>query len=88
VNINKEFGIMEESKRRLILHFDLNKTIIMRDEASTINSEEAIVSDIISGMAWGRVEQREKEGEITHVWIRASDKLSYIPQGEKFITYK
>ena len=78
----------EETKRRLILHFNLNGTLIMRDEASTIGSEDFVISEIISTMAWGRVEEREKDGENFNIWICANDTLSWIPQGENYISYK
>jgi len=79
---------MDTTKRRLVLHFDVNKTIIMRDTSSLKPTGEALISDIISDLAWGKIEQREKEGGIINTWILASDVLSINPPGENLITYK
>ena len=92
---------MEQQSRKLILHFDVNKTIVMKDTASNKPSEESTVcftflrvpylnqiADIIGETAWGRIEQREKEGGMTNIWICAVDILSLDPPGENLISYK
>ena len=42
-------------KRYLILHFDLNKTILPHDPYDQLDSIEIFVSDMISTRAWGEV---------------------------------
>ena len=79
---------MDATKRRLILHFDVNKTIVMRDTSTLKPAEELVLADVIADMSWGKVEQREKEGGLVNTWICMSDILSLDPPGENLITYK
>ncbi len=81
---------MESSaiKRRLILHFDVNKTVVMRDTSSNKPSEEVVLADIIAETAWGKVEQREKEGGMVNLWICTSDILAQDPPAEGLISFK
>jgi hypothetical protein len=41
--------------RRLILHFDINSTILMRDAAKGIKAVTNMVIRIIAKSAWGRL---------------------------------
>lgn len=79
---------MNNSKPKLILHFDINKTIVMIDSASGRGSEEALVADIIAGMSWGKVEQRENNGVTVNVWKCMSDTLSVTSPAKGLITYR
>lgn len=42
-------------KARLILHFDINKTILMSDRAQDANTDH-MVNVLLSECAWGRLE--------------------------------
>jgi len=57
-------------QRRIVLHFDINKTVVMKDsrlpECSTVTSTLAI---LLASEAWGRLQQK---GEET-VWQLAVD---------------
>ena len=59
-----------ETKRKLILHFDVNKTIVPVDSA-TGETVEAALNVFLSGMAWGK----DRQGE----W-HSKEKLSSVPQ--------
>lgn len=79
---------MRKSRTKLILHFDINKTILMSDQASGKDSEEALISDIIAGMSWGKVEQIETNGIVRNEWRCTSDLLSITPPHENLVTYR
>jgi len=52
--------------RRIVLHFDVNNTIIIKDPAAGITSVKVNVATNITKMAWGRViesDQPEKEAD-------------------------
>lgn len=82
---------MEAPKRRLVLHFDLDKTLIMRGELSEKGVEEALVRKMVNTMAWGRVEQRQKDKKdktLINVWVCGYDGLSLECPDESLINYK
>jgi len=41
--------------RRLVLHFDINSTILMKDKAKDITAVTHMVLRIIGKSAWGRL---------------------------------
>jgi hypothetical protein len=43
---------------------------------------------MIAESAWGRIEQREKEGGMANIWILANDNLSLDSPGDNLISYK
>ena len=55
-------GLYEENivvKARLILHFDINKTVLMSDKAQGANTDH-MVNVLLSECAWGRLEPGPK----------------------------
>ena len=46
-------------KARLVLHFDINKTILMSDKAQATNTD-FMVNMLLSECAWGRLEPGPK----------------------------
>lgn len=42
-------------KRELILHVDLNKTIMMIDPYDCLLTKEEVIIDLISNRVWGRI---------------------------------
>jgi len=82
---------MDAPKSRLVLHFDLDKTITMRGEIFEKGVEEALVRNIVNTMAWGRIEQRQKDKKdktLINVWISGYDGLSSECPDESLINYK
>lgn len=82
---------MDTPKRRLVLHFDLDKTITMRGDLSEKGVEEALVRKMVNTMAWGRVEQRprdKKDKTLVNVWICSHDGLSPDCPDESLVNYQ
>lgn len=79
---------MNTYRPKLILHFDINKTILMTDTASHKGSEEALVADIIAGMAWGIIEHTQHKGVIEKSWRCMLDELSVTAPREDLVTYR
>lgn len=79
---------MNSHQPKLILHFDINKTILMCDSASGRASEEVLLADIVAGMCWGRVQLTESKGGKEKVWRCVSDVLSLKPPDKGLITYR
>jgi hypothetical protein len=61
------------AKRRLVLHFDLNNTILMNDASKGLNTVDNIAR-IIAKSAWGRDIVTE-DGQ--HNWELAHDQLIF-----------
>lgn len=40
---------------KLILHLDVNKTVLIRDQSGGLLSEEAALADLMADCAWGEV---------------------------------
>ena len=79
---------MDAPKRRLVLHFDLNKTITMRGENFEKDAEEAIVRHMVNTMAWGRIDKKEKDKVVTNIWVCAHDGLAKDCPDENLINYQ
>jgi hypothetical protein len=64
--------------RRLVLHFDINSTILMRDKAKNITAVTHMVTRIIAKSAWGRLipAAESDENQVPH-WQLAFDQLSW-----------
>lgn len=41
--------------RRIVLHFDINNTILMKDTAKSLSSVQANVMRIVTKSAWGKI---------------------------------
>lgn len=63
--------MLNSAKRKLVLHFDVNKTIVPVDSA-TGETVEAALNVYLSGMAWGK----DHEGE----WHSSMGELSSVPR--------
>lgn len=63
---------------RLILHFDINKTILMRDPASKV-SVSSILPYLISECAWGTINETSGEWELIQPPILSYDKHETFP---------
>lgn len=46
---------MEEKRPHLVLHFDVNKTLVMMDPAGGKGSVEEMISDLLSEIAYGTI---------------------------------
>ena len=46
---------MKPAQKKIILHFDTSKTIVLSDQAIKINKEQGLL-EILAGYVWGRVE--------------------------------
>ncbi|KAL4225733.1 hypothetical protein ACF0H5_016422 [Mactra antiquata] len=66
------------SKRKLVLHFDVNKTIVPVDSA-TGETVEASLNVYLSGMAWGK----DSEGE----WLSSKGQLSRSPSSVDDVSF-
>ena len=71
--------MIPKSKSKLILHIDVNKTILIRDNSSGLLSEESVLVDLIADCAWGEVKE---EWKCTH------KELSKEMPEEGLISYK
>jgi len=49
------------NKRELVLHVDLNKTIMMIDPYDCQLTREEVVLDLISKRVWGKIVENVKE---------------------------
>ena len=88
------------SKRHLVLHFDLNKTILTIDPYDNIPNTNIFVWDIIARMAWGEVVFNQEEGENQDwsqktdqdyrnaTWVLKNNNLSQSPPEEGLISYR
>lgn len=67
-------------RRRLVLHFDINKTLIMFDTVSG-KSLENVVNALLADYVWGYLVQKDgMEGEhIAYDWVRVSRQPSVEP---------
>lgn len=64
------------AKRRLVLHFDLNNTILMQDMSKGLNTIEN-VARIVCKSAWGRLISNKLKNEKTYTWELAHDQLTF-----------
>ena len=63
---------------RLVLHFDVNKTLVMKDAAKGENSVTLVLLKAIAQGAWGRMGPKKvSKNEEIITWLAASDQLSY-----------
>ena len=69
--------------RKLILHFDLNGTILMQDSAAETPLEQ-MLCEILATHAWGTVLEKEE----TKVWKLGHDTLSLLCPAEGLISYQ
>ncbi|CAI2366689.1 unnamed protein product [Moneuplotes crassus] len=88
--------------RHLVLHFDLNKTILTRDPYDHIDSTEIFLCDTICRMAWGEVtftdEEQQKDEELDEqqradkylaaTWTLKSEDLTQDSPEESLISYR
>lgn len=70
--------VTNAAKKKLVLHFDLNKTVVPVDTA-TGETVEAALNVYLSGMAWGQ----DKEG----VWHCSKDELSSAPDNDSDVSF-
>ena len=64
------------AKRRLVLHFDLNNTILMSDPSKGLNTVDN-VARIVTKSAWGRLSSRKEDNEKVWMWELAHDQLIF-----------
>ncbi|CAM9869749.1 unnamed protein product [Scytosiphon promiscuus] len=67
--------VLKSRKTRLVLHFDLNKTLIMVDPAGR-KSQAQVLNSVLAEICWGRVERGNADQE--SAWIWDGSKLSRI----------
>merc|ERR1719265_479385 len=66
----------------LILHFDVNKTILMADAAKGVDSQ-AIVNSLLSECTWGKL----GEANVKPTWDLCSKEPSVDPPENGMVTY-
>ena len=67
---------VSQTKRRLVLHFDLNGTLLMHDNAMGLKSTE-YAANVIARAAWGRIScTLNDQGEKQYRWDLAHDQLT------------
>ena len=71
---------LEISKRKLVLHMDVNNTILIGDSVTEQISLEEILNEHIAEVAWGSVEENGS-------WKAHSNCLSSKPPGPHMISY-
>ena len=59
---------IEESSQDLVIHFDINKTILMMDSCKMSASFESTLKSALSSHSWGKIENGE--------WIASDYPLS------------
>jgi len=86
--------------RRLVLHFDLNKTIIMKDPSMNLHNSTLTVrflkliiaqaANILAGLVWGKMASKKPGEELQ--WTFVTDLLSetkpQIEGADDLISYK
>ena len=74
---------IEEKPIKLLLHFDVNKTIMIKDSVKLDGSTERIVQNIIAICAWGLFNPSDKS------WKLATAKLHHpLDEGEQPLLIK
>jgi hypothetical protein len=68
--------------RRLVLHIDVNKTIVMSDNVQHLSMDQ-VLNKIIACEAWGQI--TEKEGQ--PIWRPAHDQISIHQPAPDLVTY-
>jgi hypothetical protein len=65
-------------KRRLVLHMDINNTILMSDRAKGLGTDQNLAR-IVCKSAWGRLHETvDSETKVkTHTWELAHDQLTF-----------
>lgn len=66
--------------QRLILHFDLNKTLLMSDPASNVDVE-SMTNGILSECVYGHVDTATKKWNAERIWLPMahSDEIRDVP---------
>jgi len=64
------------AKRRLVLHFDINNTILMNDRSKGLNTVDNIAR-IVCKSAWGRLTCSKVKNEKNYSWDLAHDQLTF-----------
>lgn len=78
---------MELADRSLILHFDINKTILLFDSVKS-GSMEHMINSLFSECAWGTFDPTIPfENRTIHDWNLVSSVLSSQPPCENVVTY-
>lgn len=65
------------AKRRLVLHFDVNNTILMSDLAKGLPTEQNLAR-IVCKSAWGRLTHTPNNEERKHTWELVHDQLTFV----------
>jgi hypothetical protein len=64
--------------RRLVLHFDINKTIVMKDTTNNVNNSTLTTCNILANLVWGRMVTK-KVGQVEEAqWQYVSDQLTEV----------
>ena len=77
-------GAASTSSNRLLLSFDINKTLIIADPVSGIGVSE-MVNSLLSECTWGKLTNKENPSPET--WELVHDKPAAICPEEGLITY-
>jgi len=59
--MSHRYSQMSFSRKRLVLHFDLNTTVLMKDSAKDIKSIQYTVARVITKSSWGTIVNPEAE---------------------------
>jgi len=71
-------NVQGQRQSRLVLHFDINNTILMKDPAKGLNSVQMNVARIVCKCAWGKVTPpNESDASELPVWTFVHDQLSW-----------
>ena len=89
----------QKEQRRLILHFDVNNTIVLKDSAMNLTVEDNVCK-LVAQTAWGVMTTNQDEDAEPYVWTATHNQLSYdepavpsnppdLEEGEsyRFVTY-
>ena len=72
-----------QSTRRLVLHFNIDKTIVCRDPYNGLDNIPLTIMDCVARMWWGRVTVEEDERK----WNVAFDQFSHDPPEEDMMNF-
>lgn len=72
-----------QSNRRIVLHFNIDKTIVCRDPYNGLDSIPLTLADCVAKMVWGQVTVEDDNRK----WTLAYDQFSHEQPEENLMTY-
>ncbi|KAL4491286.1 hypothetical protein ABPG72_021672 [Tetrahymena utriculariae] len=74
--------LVNSQQKKLILHFDINKTLVLADTRLRHSKEDSL-NLLLSKYAWGRIEQKDSES----YWKLVTNHFSFTKPEEDLISY-